>query len=131
MKPPGIPEFPSKLLIAVSLDGMKTFHDQVRQVPGLTLTLDYTHFTRMGMDDAAVEPVVQYASHFHVRGARPERLQASMKDNRIDYRRVLDAMAAAGYAGWLGIEYVWTDWEHCNECDNLSETILLRDFLRG
>ena len=27
----------------------------------------------------------------------------------------------------MGIEYVWIDWEHCNEVDNLSETILFRD----
>ena len=39
-------------------------------------------------------------------------------------------MQQTGYAGWLGIEYVWIDWEHCNECDNLSETILFRDHLR-
>ena len=103
----------------------------VRQVPGLTLTLDYTHFTRSGIDDGAVEPLIQHASHFHVRGARPGRLQTAMKDSRIDYRRILDAMAKTGYAGWLGIEYVWIDWEQCNECDNLSETILFRDFLRA
>ena len=102
----------------------------VQQVPDLTLTLDYTHFTRLGISDAQVEPLVQYASHFHVRGARPGRLQTSQKDNVIDYRRILEVMAETGYSGWLGIEYVWIDWEHCNECDNLSETILFRDFLR-
>jgi len=102
----------------------------VRQVPGLTLTLDYTHFTRLGLPDAAVEPLVQYASHFHVRGARPDRLQETFARNMIDYRRVFEVMQAAAYPGWLGIEYVWIDWEHCNECDNLSETILFRDFFR-
>jgi sugar phosphate isomerase/epimerase len=103
----------------------------VAQVPGLTLTLDYTHFTRAGLPDAAVEPLLAHASHFHVRGARSERLQAPFKDNVIDYRRVLDRMRQTGYRGWLGVEYVWIDWEHCNECDNLSETILFRDFLRS
>jgi sugar phosphate isomerase/epimerase len=103
----------------------------VEQVPGLTLTLDYTHFTRSGIGDAEVEPLVKHASHFHVRGARPGRLQAPLKQSTIDYRRVLEVMAETGYSGWLGIEYVWIDWEHCNECDNLSETILFRDFLRG
>ncbi len=103
----------------------------VTGVPGLTLTLDYTHFTRLGMPDAAVEPLVKYASHFHVRGAREGRLQAPFKDNAIDYARVMDVMKAAGYGGYLGIEYVWIDWEHCNECDNVSETILFRDFIRG
>ncbi|MEO6435322.1 MAG: TIM barrel protein, partial [Tepidisphaeraceae bacterium] len=102
----------------------------VRGVEGLTLTLDYTHFTRLGMPDSAVEPLVKYATHFHVRGARKGRLQASFKENTIDYARVLKAMRASSYKGYLGIEYVWIDWEHCNESDNISETILFRDFLR-
>jgi sugar phosphate isomerase/epimerase len=103
----------------------------VRGVPGLTLTLDYTHFTRIGLADAEIEPLVQYASHFHVRGARKDRLQTSFNGNTIDYARVLNAMRTCGYSGYLGIEYVWIDWEHCNESDNLSETILFRDFLRA
>jgi sugar phosphate isomerase/epimerase len=103
----------------------------VTGVPGLTLTLDYTHFTRLGMPDSAIEPLVKYATHFHVRGARKGRLQAPFKENTIDYVRVLKAMRASDYRGYLGIEYVWIDWEHCNESDNLSETILFRDFLRG
>ena len=41
------------------------------------------------------------------------------------------SMRASGYAGYLGIEYVWIDWEHCNEVDNLSETIRFRDYLSG
>lgn len=103
----------------------------VRDVPGLTLTLDYTHFTREGIADKDVEPLVALASHFHARCARPARLQASFKENVIDYGRVLEVMEQTGYAGFVGIEYVWIDWEHCNEVDNLSETILLRDFLRS
>jgi sugar phosphate isomerase/epimerase len=103
----------------------------VESVPDLTLTLDYTHFTRAGMSDDAIEPLVPFASHFHVRGARTGRLQAPFKDNVIDYRRVCDRLQGAGYDGWLGVEYVWIDWEHCNECDNLSETILFRDFLQS
>jgi sugar phosphate isomerase/epimerase len=103
----------------------------VAQVPGLTLTLDYTHFTRLGLADAEIEPLVALASHFHVRGACSGRLQAAFKDNMIDYAQVVAAMRAADYAGWLGIEYVWMDWERCDECDNISETILFRDYLRG
>jgi sugar phosphate isomerase/epimerase len=103
----------------------------LRSVPGLTLTLDYTHFTRSGLPDSEVEPLISHASHFHARGARPGRLQASSKENVIDYRRVLDVMRQVGYSGFVGVEYVWIDWEHCNEVDNVSETILLRDLLRS
>jgi sugar phosphate isomerase/epimerase len=103
----------------------------LRSVPGLTLTLDYTHFTRSGLPDSEVEPLIAHASHFHARGARPGRLQASFHENVIDYRRVLDVMRQVGYSGFVGVEYVWIDWEHCNEVDNVSETILLRDLLRS
>lgn len=102
----------------------------VQAVPGLTLTLDYTHFTRLGMPDSEVEPLVNHAGHFHVRGAREGRLQERFTLNTIDYARVFEVMQQTGYSGWIGIEYIWIDWEHCNECDNLSETILFRDFFR-
>lgn len=102
----------------------------IKSVPGLTLTLDYTHFTRNGLPDSAIEPLVKHASHFHCRGARQGRLQASFKENTIDYARVLRQMRRVGYRGYIGIEYVWVDWEHCNEVDNISETIQYRDFFR-
>ena len=66
-----------------------------------------------------------------MRGGRKGRLQERFAHNAVDYTRVVETMQQTGYKGWLGIEYVWIDWEHCNECDNLSETILFRDFLRG
>lgn len=103
----------------------------VRGVSGLTLTLDYTHFTRAGLPDSAAEPLIAHASHFHARGARKGRLQAPLGQNTIDYARVLRAMKKTNYNGFVGVEYVWIDWEHCNEVDNLSETIQLRDFLRS
>ena len=105
--------------------------DLVRSTPGLTLTLDYTHFTRVGIPDVRIEPLVPHASHFHARGACRGRLQTSLAHNAIDYARVLKMMRQCGYGGYVGIEYVWTEWEHCNEVDNLSETILMRDFLRS
>jgi sugar phosphate isomerase/epimerase len=103
----------------------------VAKTPGLTLTLDYTHFTKLGIPDDQIEPLVAFASHFHARGACKGRLQTSLAHNVIDYGRVLQAMHQCNYPGYVGIEYVWIDWEHCNEVDNLSETILLRDFFRS
>jgi sugar phosphate isomerase/epimerase len=105
--------------------------DLIRRVPGLTLALDYTHFTRVGIPDAEIEPLIAYASHFHIRGARPGRLQTRFAENTIDYRRVVEVARAHHYQGWFGLEYVWQEWEHCNECDNVSETILFRDYLRA
>ena len=48
----------------------------VAKTPGLTLTLDYTHFTKLGIADAEIEPLVAHASHFHARG----RLQGPAAD---------------------------------------------------
>lgn len=103
----------------------------VHDVPGLTLTLDYTHFTRQGRPDSDIEPLLALASHFHVRGAARGRLQTSFDENAIDYGRVARGLQTASYRGYLGIEYVWTEWEQCNRVDNLSETIRWRDFFRS
>lgn len=101
----------------------------VEQVPGLTLTLDYTHFTYQGIGDAEIEPLIPYASHFHARGACRGRLQAPRAENVIDYVRVLRELKRAEYTGYIGIEYVWQEWERNNEVDNISESIMLRDLL--
>ena len=80
--------------------------------------------------DSEIEALLPHASHFHVRGARKDRLQAPFSENTIDYERVLTLMRDQNYRGYQALEYVWIEWEHCNECDNLSETILFRDHLR-
>ena len=97
--------------------------------PGLTLTLDYTHFAYQGIPDDAVEPLIAHASHFHARGACKGRLQAPRAENVIDYPRILREMQRVGYAGFVGIEYVWQEWERNNEVDNVSESVMLRDEL--
>jgi sugar phosphate isomerase/epimerase len=99
--------------------------------PKLTLALDYTHFTCQGIPDEEIEPLLSRASHFHARCACKGRLQAPLKENTIDFHRVLRVMEKERYSGFIAIEYVWIDSEHCNEVDNLSETILLRDLLRS
>lgn len=102
----------------------------VESTPGLTLTLDYTHFIRVGFNDADVHPLLAHAAHFHARGARKGHLQTAVKDNAIDYADIAQRLKARNYAGWVGIEYIWIDWEQCNTCDNVSETTLLRELIR-
>ncbi len=97
--------------------------------PGLTLTLDYTHFASQGFSDDEVEPLLKHASHFHARGACKGRVQASFKQNVIDYARVVRAMKQVDYPGWVGVEYVWQDWLNLNDVDTLSETIMMRDLI--
>jgi sugar phosphate isomerase/epimerase len=103
----------------------------VELTPGLSLTLDYTHFTYAGFRDADIEPLLAYARHFHCRGAAPGRLQTSFQENAIDYQHVIRRMQEIGYPGYFGIEYVWQDWQDCNRTENLCETIQFRDLARA
>ncbi|MDE3067574.1 MAG: sugar phosphate isomerase/epimerase [Verrucomicrobiota bacterium] len=98
-------------------------------VPGLGLTLDYAHFTRAGFPDSRIEPLVGRATHFHARCARRGRLQCGFKENTIDFGRALRALNNHRFNGWIALEYVWIDWEHCDQVDVLSESIQLRDCL--
>ena len=102
----------------------------VESVDGLTLTLDYTHFTKLGYSDEKIEFLMPKASHFHARGANPDRAQTTFNKNTIDYSRVVRKMTEAYYPGFIGIEYVWSEWEGMNEVDNISESIILKDFIR-
>ncbi|MEA5003293.1 MAG: sugar phosphate isomerase/epimerase family protein [Christensenella sp.] len=97
----------------------------IADVDGLTLTLDYTHFVRMGITDEQIQPLMPYASHFHARGAAKGKLQTVRAENTIDYDAVMREMKKTGYQGFVGIEYTWTEWEDCNRTDNVSESILL------
>jgi sugar phosphate isomerase/epimerase len=97
----------------------------------LTLTLDYGHFTCQGIPDDEIEPLLASSSHFHARAACKGKLQAPLNQNTVDFARILRAMEKSAYSGYVALEYVWSEWMRCNEVDNLSETILLRDLLRS
>jgi sugar phosphate isomerase/epimerase len=99
--------------------------------PDLQLTLDYTHFIAPGYMQHEIDRLVPFAGHVQVRGGRHGMGQCSMKENTIDYGAVVDTLAANGYDGFLSVEYVWIEWENMNRCDNVSETILMRDRLRA
>ena len=100
-------------------------------VPNLGFTLDYAHFTRIGIPDSRIEPLAARATHLHARCARKGRLQSSFKENTIDFGRALSALNRHRFKGWIALEYVWIDWEHCNEVDILSETIQLAGSLKA
>jgi len=101
----------------------------VTSVDGLTLTLDYTHFERMGVPAERYSILMPYASHFHARNAAPGQLQTVSQENTIDYEQVVKHMIETGYAGFVGIEFIWMEWENGNRVDNVSESILLKQLI--
>lgn len=109
----------------------KRAYELVRAVPGLTLTLDLGHFIAQGYKQAEAIPLIDFTSHVHARCGSLGRLQAPLKTNTIDFADLVKRLTARRYSGWYAVEYVWIDWEHCNEVDNVSETILLRGVLEA
>jgi sugar phosphate isomerase/epimerase len=103
----------------------------VEAAPGLEVTLDYSHFVRRGLPEEEADVLAPHTRHVHVRGAARQRIQAPIRESSIDFERMVGVLEAARYDGYLTLEYVWLQWERCDECDNLSETILLRDRLRA
>ncbi|MFP3091008.1 sugar phosphate isomerase/epimerase [Treponema sp. TIM-1] len=98
-------------------------------VPGLSLTLDHSHFTWQGIGSEQVKPLVPYASHIHARGAAKGIMQAAVADNTTDFTLVAQHCRESAYKGGICIEYTYTDWENCNQTDNISESLLMRDKL--
>jgi sugar phosphate isomerase/epimerase len=99
--------------------------------PDLRLTLDYTHFVSQGIAEADIEALAPAARYVQARGVAPGELQAPMKRTSMDFERMIDVLAATGYDGWVNVEYVWVAWNHLDEVDIVSETVLLRDRLRA
>ncbi len=103
----------------------------LRRVEGLTLTLDYGHFIMAGENSELVHELLPFASHIHVRGGAPNRLQTPVHENTIDFAGMLTGLKRHKYDGFLTLEYVWVDWNGCNRTDNVSETVLLRRALEA
>ena len=102
----------------------------LRRLPGLTLTLDYGHFIYQNQNPADADALLPHAAHFHARAAMPGRLQTRLAKNQIDFAPLVWQVLARPSVPWICIEYVWVDWEGCNEVDNVSETILMRRHLK-
>lgn len=98
-------------------------------VPGLSLTLDYTHFVAAGIPSREIHPLLRFASHIHVRGGAPNRLQTTVNENEVDYAGMASRLAKQAYSGFIAVEYVYTEWQQCNRTDNVTETLLLRRLL--
>ncbi|WCB96870.1 hypothetical protein DSM104299_05638 [Baekduia alba] len=102
----------------------------IERAPGLELTLDYGHYVVQGIPDREIEPLLEHARHFHVRGAAKGLVQTRLEDNVIDYGRALDRLAAIGYDGWVEVEQIYDQRPGCSNCDNIQELRKWSAFVR-
>lgn len=100
-------------------------------VPGLSLTLDYSHFVFHAIPNAHITVLDPHATHWHARQASPGLGQAATDQGTIDFAAIIAGLKARGYDGTVCLEYVHGDWLGMNRTDCVTETVKLRDTLRG
>jgi sugar phosphate isomerase/epimerase len=105
--------------------------DLLGLVPYLTLTLDYSHFVVAGFAEDEIEPLTPFASHLHLRQARPGELAAEVARGTIDLRRLLNRLLAVGYDGAIAIEYVSHPWHGQDLIDVTAENAAMLAQLRA
>ena len=105
--------------------------DLLGRVPGLKLTLDYAHFVCLGYRQEEIDALAPHAAHVHLRQAKPGFLQTKGHEGTINMEAQLATLRDAGYAGHLSLEYVHQDYMGTLTDDVLTETIRLRDRVRG
>ena len=103
----------------------------VEAVPGLQFTLDYTHFIAADIPAERVHPLIPHTGHFHARQGAPGQLQSLDGEGTIDFADIVRRLKGVGYDGYLCVEYTWQEWRGCNKQDVVSESVIMRDKLRG
>ncbi len=99
-------------------------------VPGLSLTIDHSHFAFHGFTYEETAVMHPHGTHWHARQAALGKLQTGFDDGAIDFRRIVGDLVAGGYEGVVALEVVHTPWLDLDQQDIISETVRLRDHLR-
>lgn len=96
------------------------------QVPGLQITLDYTHFLLQYIPLERAHKLIPHTGHVHVRQARPGKLQTRHAEGTLDYVEIAHRLRVGGFKGCMSLEYVCADWYDVNQVDTLTETMLTK-----
>jgi Fe-S-cluster-containing hydrogenase component 2 len=75
------------------------------QIPGIGLTLDYSHFIAQGYSQEEVEPLHAYAHHLHARQAKKGATNATFSEGTIDFSRILRKLNKDKWDGVICLEY--------------------------
>lgn len=94
------------------------------------LTVDHGAFLADGFPLEQVEDLLPMASHFRVRGTAPSRFQVAWSENTLDHNRIIEALRARGYTGFLAADYVWDPARGYHRTDTIAETVQMRRNLK-
>ena len=103
----------------------------LEKVPGLKLALDYGHFVCLGYRQEEIDVLAPHAGHVHLRQAKMGELQTKLSKGTINMPAQLATLKAAGFDGYVALEYTHQDYMDSLYDDILTETIQLRDVVRA
>jgi sugar phosphate isomerase/epimerase len=68
-----------------------------RNVPGLGVTLDPSHFIYGTKKPASWEPILKYVAHVHLRDTKPEVFQVRIGQGNVEYGKLVSQLERVGY----------------------------------
>ncbi len=101
----------------------------LERCPGLTVTLDPSHFAYLGCSTERMTVLAPRTRHVQIRPAGPGVMQCKVPDNEVDLELLVRSLADAGYDGWFASEFVWMAKWGCDAVDNTAESARLRELL--
>jgi sugar phosphate isomerase/epimerase len=104
--------------------------EMVQMVPGLSLTIDHSHFVINDLPYEQIAMMHPYGTHWHARQARPGELQCRWEVGEVDFERILGDLSHGAYDGVMCLEYGHSEWMQQDNVDCVHETVVLRDHLR-
>ncbi|HEY8477065.1 MAG TPA: sugar phosphate isomerase/epimerase family protein [Chloroflexota bacterium] len=112
-------------------DSPETTLQMVQEVPGLQVTLDYSHFVAVGRPTPDGDVLIPHARRVDARQARRGKVQCRLEEGEIDFEHVVTALTRAGYRGTISTEYVCVDYQGCNDLDVVTETLKMKRHIEG
>lgn len=97
----------------------------VSEAPGLTLTLDHSHFVFHAIPYEHIAIMHPYGTHWHARQAKPGELCCATEEGSIDFRRIVGDLKRDGYGGTICLEVTPGGWMSSGQVDVVSETLSL------
>ncbi len=101
----------------------------LERTPDSKITLDYSHYLLQYISMERIHKLIPHTGHFHIRQAKPGKLQTRLADGTLDFVDIYHRLKAAGYDGAMSVEYVCADWYDLNQLDTLNETMLTKELL--
>ncbi len=104
--------------------------EMVQRVPGLSLTLDHSHFVFHDIPYEHIALMHPYGTHWHARQAAPGEICTPTDRGTVDFARIVRDLKTQGYEGTIALEFTPGLWMTSGYVDCVSETIALTAQLR-